>query len=134
MFTLEPHPLNFASCANIYLNQFKNITHCIALTNSNKFDTFRLSEMIPGAADNSFAEDSRLGKSIAKVVGTKLDTLFIEGAIKQPDYIKIDVDGAELSVLQGSSIVLQNAQEVQVELRKKNADQAEKFLNKLGYS
>ena len=45
----------------------------------------------------------------------------------------IDVDGAELSVLEGSSIVLQNAQEVQVELRKKNADQAEQFLNKLGY-
>ena len=136
-YAFEPHPLNFAElCTNIYLNQFKNITpYCIALTDSSKFDTFRLSQMIPGAADNSFAEDSRLGESITQgCYGTKLDNLFIEGVIKQPDYIKIDVDGAELNVLYGASIVLQNAKEVQVELRKKNADQAEEFLGKLGYS
>ena len=134
-YAFEPQALNFAElCTNIYLNDLDIVPYCIALTNSTKFDIFKLSQMIPGAADNSFAEDSRLGESISQgCYGTKLDSLFIEGAIKQPDYIKIDVDGAELSVLQGASIVLQNAKEVQVELRKKNADQAEKFLNKLGY-
>ena len=72
-------------------------------------------------------------KRFSDIIGQDEVCSVIEGAIKQPDYIKIDVDGAELSVLEGSPIVLQNAQEVQVELRKKNADQAEKFLNKLGY-
>tara|TARA_B100000287_G_scaffold430074_1_gene484630 strand:+ start:1384 stop:2109 length:726 start_codon:yes stop_codon:yes gene_type:complete len=136
-YAFEPHPLNFAElCTNIYLNNLKNITpYPIALTDSSKFDTFNISQMIPGAADNSFAENSRLGESISLgCYGTKLDNLFIEGVIEQPDYIKIDVDGAELNVLYGASIVLQNAKEVQVELRKKNADQAEEFLGKLGYS
>ena len=136
-YAFEPHPLNFAElCTNIYLNNLKNITpYPIALTDSSKFDTFNISQMIPGAADNSFAENSRLGESISLgCYGTKLDNLFIEGVIEQPDYIKIDVDGAELDVLYGASIVLQNAKEVQVELRKKNADQAEEFLSKLGYS
>ena len=137
-YAFEPQALNFAElCTNIYLNNLSNrITpYNIALTDTTKFDLFRLSDMIPGAADNAFAEEARTGETgiTQGCYGTKLDNLFIEGVIEQPDYIKIDVDGAELNVLYGASIVLQNAKEVQVELRKKNADQAEKFLNKLGY-
>ena len=134
-YAFEPHPLNFAElCTNIYLNKLDIIPYCVALSDANKFDTFHLSSLIPGVADNSFAEINTAGENIIQgCYGTKLDSLFIEGAIQQPDYIKIDVDGAELNVLQGASIVLQNAKEVQVELRKKNADQAEQFLNKLGY-
>ena len=133
-YAFEPQALNYAElCTNIYLNKLDIIPYCVALSDVDKFDIFHLSELVPGSADNSFAEKSNHTVSQG-CYGTRLDSMLESGAIKQPDYIKIDVDGLELNVLRGAEKCLENAKETQVELRKENGEEAEKFLSNLGYS
>ena len=69
-----------------------------------------------------------------------LDSIVAEYNLELPDLIKMDVQGAELSILKGASKTLENCQDLILELQKveynKGAplkDEAIKYLEKLGF-
>lgn len=99
-----------------------------------------------GEAYSSFKEhvDNNLyGESdVKRVKVSKIDNYVRENNINKIDFIKIDVEGAELSVLQGGEAFLQNnspiimfeLEERHTKYFKYNPQDMIEFLNKLGYS
>ncbi len=62
--------------------------------------------------DSSFAYP---GKSARKVAVRRLDSLFAEGKISRPSFVKIDVQGFEIRVIDGGAEVLSGADFVLME-------------------
>lgn len=87
---------------NIHINKLENVirTYPIALSNKNGRVTFTHS----GTTETShITHSSEAGKSVKTQT---LDTFFIEQKLKRVQLAKIDVEGAEMMVLQGAKKVL----------------------------
>jgi len=82
----------------------------------------------------NFEYSTRLAKAYVKV-STLDGILSSEGWIPGSyiDYLKIDVEGAELDVLRGATDTLQRTRYVQVEVRKRNIREAASILKGLGF-
>lgn len=131
----EPLPENARQIEyNARLNGFSNIAvRCEALGGSNRTDTFNTS------AEPTWGMLSTVGKTpgqpsgrIAVTVRT-LDSLFSEGVIPRPDFIKMDIEGAEIEALAGgSACVREHLPIFVIEMHRNNAAVIES-LNRLGY-
>ena len=100
VYSFEPNPLNIN-----YLNQHIKLNN---LDNVKVFD-YAVSDNVGFAffendTNSSMGYLSNNGK--LKVKTTSLDYLYEGNEIKKPDFIKIDVEGAELSVLKGAEKLL----------------------------
>lgn len=143
VYTFEPHPGFYARLRkNIKLNNIKNIKlEKLAISNKNGLRNF-----FPANNVSSFFEEhAKVVNSRSKpfkVKATKLDDYVRKNKIFKIDLVKIDVECAEMLVLEGArkALAKKNAPDLLIEvadhyLKTAGASEAElvTFLTKLGY-
>lgn len=115
IYAFEPGFSSFSTLnQNIHLNQYSNciIPLQIALNDATTLTNFHYSNILPGAAmhglENPVAEEGKPfePKYTQTVLSYTLDDFIKQFSIKEPNLIKIDVDGAELRVLKGAENIL----------------------------
>ena len=126
IYAFEPQSNNYyALNKNIYLNQLKDdiTAYCVAVAGESKFDKLYVPKFIPGGNRSQFGEESQETMKVPTshiqgMFGVTLDDLCGKWGFPYPNYIKIDVDGIEISILRAASQVLKhpNLKSVIVEL------------------
>lgn len=118
VYAFEPHFLTYAQlCSNIYLNGCQDtiMPMQVALSNETKLDVFNYANLTPGGALHAlgqpidFKGDSFDPVLKQPVLSFTIDDLISKFNLPTPNHLKIDVDGIELSVLQGASNTLNDA-------------------------
>ena len=118
-FAFEPSPFNYSVLSrNIYLNRLSSMlsVYCVALTDKNEISHLNLSSVYEGAAHTSFKDNiNEFGDSFEPVyshstIGFTIDSLIAMYGMECPNYLKIDVDGAESRVIAGAKETLLNPQ------------------------
>jgi len=108
VLAFEPHPLNYAILnSNIRLNGIKNIeTICYALGESDGYVKLYLAN--PNSGGHSIMPRSimRRTEEFLLVNVKRLDTAVKEYQVQRLDFIKMDVEGAELLLLKGAEKIL----------------------------
>ena len=109
----EPGSANYALlCKNIKLNRSILDTYCLAISDGKRFDTLYMASGDTGRAHNSYGEAiDPLGDTLdykwhEDSIGYSIDEL--SSRLRFPNYIKIDVDGIEGKILEGSSETLKD--------------------------
>jgi len=103
VIAIEAHPENFKALqTNILLNGFKNI---IAL-NIAAFNQDNKKLLLCGSRDSEFSLKSNLKENSVEVETRTIDSLLREIGVEKVDWVKIDVEGAEVEVLEGMREVL----------------------------
>ena len=124
-FSFEPSVFNLEILAkNININKLNNLITIvpISLFNNNVISNFNIQSLDQGGALSSFSEKySYDGKSFDvkfyyQTPGITLDKFIEIYAIPQPNHIKIDVDGIEHLILEGSSNVINKCNSILIEL------------------
>jgi len=99
IFSFEPFPENVAYLKkNIGLNGYENI-FVVEAAVSDKSGVVYFER-----GESNFT--GKIGGSGLKIKSVSLDDLIEKGDLPEPDVLKIDVEGAELAVLKGASIVI----------------------------
>jgi FkbM family methyltransferase len=109
VISFEPLPANLLTLReNVQRNRFCNVQILpLALGAANDEQMFQVSERptwgklkgVGSATPDKYLRD-------IKVIVRRLDDLFSEGAIQPPDFVKIDVEGAEVAVVEGAKETL----------------------------
>jgi len=123
---VEAHPENFrALCDNISLNGFRNVVALNVAAYNKNFEEVLLS----GSRDDVYSLKEQLKNGI-KVETRTIDSILQELGIKTVNWVKIDVEGAEVEVLQGMKHVIENSQNLKlfVEVRKENEYKVDEIL------
>jgi FkbM family methyltransferase len=117
VFSFEPSPFNFSTLSrNIVLNDLsENVSaFCVALSDKTVLDRLYLSSVETGAAHTGFKHAiNEFGGQLKAVhaqatLGFTLDDFIAMFGAPVPNYIKIDVDGAESLVIAGAQETLKN--------------------------
>lgn len=118
VLAFEPGAANYdALCKNIQLNQLNNIrAYCLAFTLQTRLGVLNMSSGQVGAAINQFGDEGDVspyaerscGNVIQDMVGFSIDDFIIRTNAPFPNFLKIDVDGIEWSILQGAESVLRD--------------------------
>ncbi len=119
VFAFEPNPQNVArikehlNCNSLFLDRV--VVHHVAVSNENGEQTFRYSQLesesdlgflqVSGIPSERFSKKTYESFSVATVPVRTLDRLVLE-LNAFPNVIKIDVEGAEVLVLQGAQNLL----------------------------
>ncbi|MBI4137805.1 MAG: FkbM family methyltransferase, partial [Candidatus Sungbacteria bacterium] len=112
VFAFEPNPFTFASLSkNIILNGCAaDVTALnMALSDETRVAQFRYSTLRSGAASHAVIKesgDARIDGAHQRILCMRLDDAAKRFALPPPSHMKIDVDGAELDVLDGSARTL----------------------------
>lgn len=115
VYAFEPSFTTFAALSqNVLLNgcQKKIIPLPVALAHETKLLAFNYSSITPGAALHELGEfTDEKGQPFQPaftqpILSYRLDDLVRQFALQPPNHIKLDVDGAELSVLYGAKDTL----------------------------
>ena len=139
VYSFEPEALNFSSlCRNITLNNMHNANpYQIGLTNESGFSTLLVAIMESGAGAAQVDDVPKYNDSgsVFKqgLYCTTLDELVFDNDISFPTYIKIDVDGHELKILEGAKRVLQDdrLKGLIVEFEYRDQVSKKKFIEKI---
>ncbi len=126
IFAFEPQSNNYyALNKNIYINNLRRsiLSYCIAVSGRTEFSKLYIPKFIPGGNRSQFgkADIGNMKISTAHtqgMFGVTLDDLCAKWGFPYPNYIKIDVDGIEISILKGAKHLLThpNLKSVIVEL------------------
>jgi FkbM family methyltransferase len=116
VFSFEPQSNNYYELnKNIYLNNLRHhiLSYCVAVSGRSEFSKLYIPKFIPGGNRSQFGhEDLENMKMSAThtqgMFGVTLDDLCGQWGFPCPNYMKIDVDGIEISILEGASAVLRN--------------------------
>src|SRR5947209_14126827 len=136
VIAFEPLSTNFVQIQhNAVLNGFTQVTaRCEALSSTDGKATLQVS------ADPTWCKLVGVGSTVAQKVGeievtvSRLDTVLHEADLPLPDLIKIDVEGAEVDVLDGAAETLHKSRPILlIELHGTNRAIAER-LKGLNYS
>ncbi|MBK7885894.1 MAG: FkbM family methyltransferase [Bacteroidetes bacterium] len=141
IISFEPHPDTFKRAEeNIKLNSFRNIELLNIGLGEQKAELklYEVNENNPGM-NRILAEETNLPYKIIQV--DLLDKIMEEKSIPPVDFIKIDVEGFEYSVLKGGVNTLKNKPVLFIELDDNNlrennstAEELIKLLYTIGYS
>lgn len=113
------------------LNHFDNVVvFNVALSDSSGVKTF-FACTDPLLSGFDLQPKARL-RAIKKVKTVTLDDLLEFAGVKHVDWIKLDVEGAETSILRGGRNMLVNAKNLKV-IIESSSDDAIKYLKTLGY-
>jgi FkbM family methyltransferase len=132
---IEPNPENYALLKkNLAINRVKN---CIpircALSNYDGTSYLYISEL----SDLHSLHQDRLNRVMYRIPvhAKKLDTLVLqELKLKKTDLVKIDVEGAEIEVLEGMKEVMKRYNPILViEIFERNLEKVERILAKHNY-
>ncbi|MCP5244112.1 MAG: FkbM family methyltransferase [Burkholderiales bacterium] len=144
IFAFEPQSNNYYSLnKNIYINDLADniAAYCVAVSGKTEFSKLYIPKFIPGGNRSQFGqEDVRNMKIPAThsqgMFGVTLDDLCSLWGFPYPNYMKIDVDGIEISILKGAVKVLSNPQlkSVIIELgTAKEQEEAVRLMNAAGF-
>jgi len=116
VFAFEPESQNYALLnRNIVLNSLADQVgaFCLALSDAAGLSWLHLSEFVAGSSCHSLGEEVDFKHEPMRpaysqgCVSARLDDLVAGGAIAEPHYIKIDVDGFEPKVIAGARRILE---------------------------
>ena len=139
--SFEPSTSNLRILSrNLSLNRLndKISIHQMPLTDiKNQYLLMNESEFIEGWSMNTFGSNTGYDgkhftpKQSYKVFGTNIDTLVQDGILKEPQYIKIDVDGIEHKILSGASDLLKkkSIKSILIELNENYKEQFNSVIN-----
>ncbi len=111
VFAFEPESQNFALLnRNILLNDLggRVNAYCVALSDAAGLSQLHLSQFMLGGSCHSLGEQVDFRHEPMRpaysqgCVSARLDDLVADGAVPEPDHIKIDVDGFEPKVIAGA--------------------------------
>ncbi len=128
VYSFEPEALNYAQLnKNIYINGLSGIIIpcCLALTDRLCFDVFNLHPnivnpeklgkgLVAGSAAHNFGEAKDYAGDLFEpihiqgMLGLSLDELWGSLGLDFPNHIKVDVDGLEASIIEGSKKTIQD--------------------------
>ncbi len=119
VYAFEPHASSYKNLLDsINLN---NLTKChaysIAISDKVDLSTINVKNMHEGVADNKVGEQGEYYHGCTQM---PLNFLVERKILPQPDYIKIDVDGFEDKVIEGSMQVFRNCKGLLVEIENKH--------------
>jgi FkbM family methyltransferase len=133
--SFEPGPANFAAlCANLELNAVSERVLAVPLALGERPRSASLDRdgAVPGTAPRVVDGMAREDGSFAVLVD-RLDDVASRFDLPQPDHLKLDVEGAELEVLDGGERLLGAVRSVMVELdRERGAAVADRLVG-LGF-
>lgn len=137
IYAFEPLELNYNQLVkNINLNSFDNIiTNRLAIGQKNTIAEITYNLKNNNLGEASIANNNGDQKEIVSVI--TLDSFFVKEKVKI-DLIKIDIEGYELSALNGMENILKNYKpdiliELNVEQDKKQCAEIDLLLSNLGY-
>lgn len=145
VFAFEPSVFNIELLAkNININGLNDLISIIPLplNNKTKVSKMRMTSTQLGGAMSSFNHNYGFdGNEIDSnfeyaVLGIKMDDLVQKFNFKQPNYIKIDVDGIEHFILEGGRNVLLSCESILIEINDNftlQANRSETILIELGF-
>lgn len=134
-FSFEPSVFNLEILAkNININKLNNLVTIIpiALSNKNIISNLNIQSLENGGSHSTFSEKySYDGKSFDiklyyQTLGITLDKFVEIYKVPQPNHIKIDVDGIEHLILEGSLKVLKNCRSINIEINENFQEQYNK--------
>ncbi len=146
VIAFEPSVLNLELLArNIHLNNLSDTVTIVPLPISDclSVSSLNMSSMDWGGAKSTFKEtyghDGNPIKTMLRVplVGMSMPEMVDLLGLPMPDYIKLDVDGIEHTILGAGGKVLQGAKEILVEVNDNFVEQAEltkKYLSEAGFA
>ncbi len=117
VFSFEPTSNNYIRLQqNVWLNKSKNISSFnLALSKTNRISNLYLRDLRPGnsgaqidhAVDETGCEYEV--QRVERVLSLSLDRLVFDYGFPLPTYVKIDVDGNEIEILEGMSRALRES-------------------------
>jgi FkbM family methyltransferase len=127
VYSFEPSPSTFhLLLENVQLNKLTEriVPFNMPLSSTTDLKVFKYSTLEAGSASHSGLENAMgaTNEVSQPVMTVTLDDLVQKYNVPAPNHMKIDVDGHELSILQGGSAVLQSKElkTIQIELSKQD--------------
>ena len=116
VYAFEPQCINYYLLnRNIYLNKLeKNITaYGVAISGASGFSKLYIPKFIGGGNRSQFGKEDlntmkKPASHIQGMFGVTLDDLCSKWGLPCPNYIKIDVDGIEIAIINGAGNTLKN--------------------------
>ncbi len=137
VFAFEPASFNyFVLCENIRLNDLgdKITTFNLALNNKTELGELSMEDTSIGSAYNSFiSSESHKSKFSESMIGYSIDDIFRVFKLPIPNYIKIDVDGNEVKILEGAEKLLSShkVKSIQIEVDDTNVRSTRKAVSEI---
>jgi FkbM family methyltransferase len=142
VLAFEPAAGSYAAlCENIRLNRLDERvrSYCLALCDRPRADTLNMQYTNPGSVMHGFAVDETFQGAMENVqfrqgaIGFSIDALRSVFCLEQPNYLKIDVDGIEESILVGAraTIADPNLRGVLVEIDQEDTRRGERVQRHL---
>ena len=118
VYAFEPHAASYKNLLeSINLNKLQNCNaHCIAMGDKLALGSIDVKNMHEGVANNIVGKKGEFYHGCTEF---SLNFLVSKKMLPQPDHIKIDVDGYEDKVIEGSMEVLRNTKSILLEISNK---------------
>ena len=131
VYAFEPHAASYKNLLeSINLNKLQNCNaHCIAMGDKLALGSIDVKNMHEGVANNIVGKKGQFYHGCTEF---SLNFLVSKKMLPQPDHIKIDVDGYEDKVIEGSMEVFRNTKSILLEISNKNINYVD-MIEALGF-
>tara|TARA_S200000501_G_scaffold44084_2_gene35704 strand:- start:1215 stop:1916 length:702 start_codon:yes stop_codon:yes gene_type:complete len=131
VYAFEPHAASYKNLLeSINLNKLQNCNaHCIAMGDKLALGSIDVKNMHEGVANNIVGKKGQFYHGCTEF---SLNFLVSKKMLPQPDHIKIDVDGYEDKVIEGSMEVFRNTKSILLEIANKNINYVD-MIEALGF-